>query len=114
MNIELPWAAEFPGAITVCDTQGVILDMNEKAIQGYAASGGRALIGRNALDCHPEPARAKLQNMLAEGRTNVYTIEKKGVKKLIYQAPWYREGTLAGFVELSLEIPAELPHFIRK
>ena len=44
---------------------------------------------------------------------NVYTIEKHGIKKLIYQAPWYRDGEFAGLVELAIELPAELPHFVR-
>jgi hypothetical protein len=51
--------------------------------------------------------------MLAARRKNVYTIEKRGVKKLIYQVPWTRDGIYAGFVELSLEIPFEMPHFVR-
>ena len=36
------------------------------------------------------------------------------MRKLIYQSPWYRDGAYAGFVELSLEIPAEMPHFVRQ
>jgi hypothetical protein len=32
---------------------------------------------------------------------------------LIYQSPWYRDGQYAGFVEISLEIPFDMPHFIR-
>jgi hypothetical protein len=51
--------------------------------------------------------------MLAEGRKNVYTIEKRGVKKLIFQCPWTEEGAYRGFVELSLEIPFDMPHFVR-
>jgi hypothetical protein len=51
--------------------------------------------------------------MLRDHSTNVYTIEKNGVKKLIYQAPWYENGEYRGFVELSLEIPFDLPHFVR-
>ena len=35
------------------------------------------------------------------------------VRKLIYQAPWYRDGVHAGLVELSLELPADMPHFVR-
>ena len=46
-------------------------------------------------------------------QSNVYTIEKNGLKKLIYQSPWYQNGAYAGFIELSLEIPFELPHFVR-
>jgi hypothetical protein len=107
------WVEEFPGAVTVCDRDGVVLEMNERSVEGFAADGGRALVGTNVLACHPEPARRRLQNMLAAGETNVYTIEKAGVKKLIYQSPWYRDGRYAGFVELSLVVPATLPHFVR-
>ncbi|MBI4917494.1 MAG: diguanylate cyclase [Acidobacteria bacterium] len=104
---------EFPGAITVCDAAGTILEMNDLACRTFASDGGAALIGRNVLDCHPGPARAKLQGILERGERNVYTIEKNGVRKLIYQVPWYRDGVCAGLVELSLELPAELPHFVR-
>lgn len=107
------WIKEFPGAITVCDPQGIILEMNERSAEVFKEDGGTALIGSNLFDCHPEPARSKLKALMERQERNVYTIEKKGVKKLIYQTPWYREGEYAGFVELSLEIPTELPHFIR-
>ena len=107
------WVKEFPGAVTVCDGDGIIIEMNDRAAVTFAEDGGRALVGTSALDCHPERARAQLAGMLASGQANVYTIEKRGVKKLIYQSPWYRDGAYAGFVELSLEIPFELPHFVR-
>jgi hypothetical protein len=51
--------------------------------------------------------------LLGSRAKNVYTIEKNGVKKLIYQSPWYKDGEYAGFVEISLEIPLEIPHFVR-
>ncbi len=108
------WIKEFPAAVTVCDVHGVILEMNDKAARTFEKEGGTALIGRNLLECHPEPARSKVERLLAGGEKNVYTIEKNGVKKLIFQSPWYKNnGEYAGFVELSLEIPFELPHFIR-
>lgn len=108
------WIREFPAAITVCDAAGTILEMNERALAAFASDGGAALIGTNVLACHPEPARAKLAGMLASGQRNAYTIEKQGVRKMVYQSPWYEHGRYAGFVELSLEIPAELPHFARE
>jgi PAS domain-containing protein len=107
------WIDEFPAAVTVTDADGVILEMNEAAARAFADDGGLALIGTNVLDCHPEPSRAKLEGMLKSGQANVYTIEKGGRKKLIYQAPWTRAGRYAGFVELEVEIPFELPHFVR-
>jgi hypothetical protein len=107
------WVREFDGAITTCDPEGIILDMNDMATRVFEKRGGRALIGTNLLECHPEPARTKLLELLATRQTNVYTIEKHGSKKLIYQAPWYVDGKYRGFVELSVEIPKELPHFVR-
>jgi transcriptional regulator with PAS, ATPase and Fis domain len=110
---EVDWLKEFPGAITICDAHGILLDMNDKAAVTMEKEGGRALVGKNILDCHPETARSKTEQMLASQSKNVYTIEKNGVKKLIFQSPWYRNGRYAGFVELSLEIPSDLPHFVR-
>ena len=48
------WLEEFPGAITVCDTRGIILEMNTRAAQVFQEQGGKALIGKNLLDCHPD------------------------------------------------------------
>lgn len=112
MNIN--WADEFAGAITVCDRNGIVMYMNEKSKKTFAKNGGGELIGKSLLDCHPEPARTKLINMLKNGNKNAYTIEKEGVKKLIYQSPWFENQEFMGFIELSVEIPIEMPHFIRK
>jgi hypothetical protein len=107
------WVDEFPGAVTVCALDGTILEMNAKSEATFAKYGGRALAGSDVRACHPPAARAKLEELLATGKTNAYTIEKGGVRKLIYQAPWYKNGELAGLVELSLEIPENIPHFKR-
>jgi hypothetical protein len=112
MNTEL-WVREFPAAITVCDRNGIIVAMNDKACVSFAEDGGADLIGTNLIDCHPEPSRTKVKELLAAGTANVYTIEKAGIKKLIYQSPWYENGTYAGLVELSLPVPEEMPHFVR-
>jgi len=103
------WARELPAAITVCDKDGLILEMNDKAKSTFSGD----LVGKSVLDCHPEPARTTLKRLLETGGSNVYTIEKEGKKKLIHQTPWYRDGKPAGLVELSLELPAEMPHHIR-
>jgi transcriptional regulator with PAS, ATPase and Fis domain len=107
------WAKELPVSITVCDDDGIILEMNEKACKTFESDGGKKLIGTNLLDCHPVPSRTKVKELLSTQTQNVYTIEKNGVKKLIYQSPWYQDGKFAGLVELSMEIPFEMPHFIR-
>jgi transcriptional regulator with PAS, ATPase and Fis domain len=108
------WIKSFPAAITVCDDHGIILEMNDKAIDAFQEDGGKQLLGKNLLDCHAEHARSKIEEMLRNQNSNYYTIEKRGVKKLIYQVPWYQDGKYAGFVELSLPVPFEMPHFIRE
>jgi transcriptional regulator with PAS, ATPase and Fis domain len=110
---ENAWVKGFPGAITISDTRGIVLDMNDKAEKTFEDDGGRALIGTSMLPCHPGEARRKLEEMMKNQQANVYTIEKKGKKKLIYQVPWYKEGVYAGFIEMALEIPFEMPHFLR-
>ncbi len=47
------WVKGFSGAITVCDTEGVILEMNDAAIEAFRDDGGEQLLGANVLDCHP-------------------------------------------------------------
>lgn len=101
-------------AVTVCKTDGEIIAMNRKSKTVNLKPGQESIIGQNVLDCHPEPARTKLQGLLDHQGTNAYTIEKNGVKKLIYQTPWYENGVFQGLVELSLEIPFEMPHYVRQ
>ena len=108
------WIREFCGAATVCDADGVILEMIDKAARTFEKDGGRSLIGKNLLDCHEGLAHEKLLELLRTKERNVYTIEKNGIKKMIYQSPWFEKGEYRGFVELSLEIPFEMPHFVRK
>ena len=108
-----PWVRELPVAITVVNAEGIILEMNNKSVETFGADGGEALIGKNALECHPEPSRTKLARLLEAPQANIYTIEKGGRRKMICQIPWFRSRKFAGIVELSIEIPDDVPHFVR-
>jgi hypothetical protein len=108
------WAHELPSSILVCDLRGIVLEMNSRAAEMYRSFGGMDLIGKSLIECHPEPARSRVVRLLETGETNIYTIEKNGIKKLLYQSPWYRNGSREGMIELAIEIPRELPHFVRK
>jgi transcriptional regulator with PAS, ATPase and Fis domain len=108
------WIKEFNGAVTICDADGIIIYMNDKAVKTFESDGGEMLLGTNVLDCHPEPSKTTLKNLMDERKVNCYTIEKNGVKKLIYQSPAFQNGAYSGFIEFSFEIPFELPNFIRK
>jgi transcriptional regulator with PAS, ATPase and Fis domain len=108
------WTDDFLGAITVCDRDGIVVYMNERSKLSFAKSGGGELIGKSLIDCHPEPSRSLLLKMLAEPMTNSYTIEKNGIRKMIHQSPWMENGEFKGVVEMSFEVPMDLPHHIRK
>lgn len=110
MNI---WSDEFDGSITICDRDGIITYMNDTSKRVFMKDGGGDLVGTNLLDCHPEPSRSKLFEMLKVPTTNIYTIEKAGIKKIIHQSPLYENGVFSGLIEISFEIPQRLAHFIR-
>jgi len=105
---------ELPVALTVCDAEGTILFMNDRAGETFGKYGGLELLGSNVLDCHPEPSRTKLAGMLSSGQPHCYTIEKKDVRKLIYQGPWHEGGVCKGFVEISIVLPHAMPHYKRE
>jgi hypothetical protein len=109
------WLDQDEAAITICDLNGIIIYMNERsklAFTKYDESG--VTIGSSLIECHPEPSRTKLLSMLKEPQTNVYTIEKRGIKKLIRQSPWYNDGVFCGVVEISFVIPFVMAHHLRE
>jgi len=108
---EIEWSEQLNCAVTVCDADGIILYMNEKARRTFAAHGN--LIGRNLFECHSEESCRKIRHMLSTGESNAYTINKGPVKKMIYQSPWRKDGVVAGMVEISMVIPDEMPHYVR-
>ncbi len=103
----------FPGAVTICTPEGIIQYMNSAAETLLAKHGGRALIGTNVLDCHPSPAREILEGLMRERRSNTYTSEKNGTKRLVYQFPLFDGGAYSGYGEISFEIPFTIPNFVR-
>ncbi len=107
------WIKEYCVAITVCDDQGTIIEMNAKAQQSFAKYGGAKLLGKNLADCHNPASQEIIKEMIEHHRTNAYTIESNGSKKLIFQAPRIIDGKYQGIVELSLDLPAEMPHHKR-
>ncbi len=102
------WSDELDCAVTVCDTDGVVIYQN-----GRSREVNGEMLGKSLIPCHNERSRAIIRRLLDEGGRNVYTIEKKGVRKLIYQTVWRREGRVCGLVEYSMEIPSEMPHYVR-
>ena len=107
------WVKEFPVAVTVTDAEGTIIEMNDRSLESFKEDGGAALLGTSVFDCHPEPSKTKTYALYESRAPNHYTIRKKGQKKIIHQIPCYKDGLFDGFVEISIPIPDELPHFDR-
>ena len=119
MSIPLPevrlpdWAKSLPAAITVTDAEARIIYMNEKSASTFKNDGGSPLIGKSLYDCHNPNSISIIRNLIENGGTNTYTIEKNGIRKLIYQSAWLNEGITGGLVEISIVLPADMPHHIR-
>lgn len=98
------WSKELDAVISVCNTQGIIIEMNDKAIRHFGKYGGGDLVGSNLLDCHPEPSKSKLKDLMRTQGSNTYIVENSENKRLITQKPWYQNGKYAGFIEIQIEI----------
>jgi transcriptional regulator with PAS, ATPase and Fis domain len=112
-QMKVNWIEEFPAAITVCDKNGIVLAMNEESVLSFAKDGGSELIGKNLFDCHKPESVIKIKELMNDNKANAYTIEKNGIHKFIYQAPWFENGELKGLVEFTTEIPSDMQHHIR-
>lgn len=110
---QFEWAKTINGAVTVCDRDGKIIYMNDASRKSFIPDGGEELVGKSLFPCHSENSAQIIRKLIAEGGTNVYTIKKKGVKKLIYQTPFYEDGGVAGLVEFSFILPEDMPHHNR-
>lgn len=109
ISFEKPsWADELDCAVTLCDTEGIVCYQNERS---RAVNGD--VRGQSLLPCHNDRSREIIRHLLETGSRNVYTIEKHGIRKLIYQTVWREAGEVRGLVEFSMEIPGEKPHYIR-
>jgi transcriptional regulator with PAS, ATPase and Fis domain len=102
-----------PVAITVSDKEGKVVYMNDKSAKVFEKQGGKELLNKNLFDCHSAMSQEKIKSMMSDNSTNAYTIEKNGIKKIIFQTPWYLDNEVNGMVEFSFEIPVEMPHFKR-
>jgi hypothetical protein len=108
------WVKELPAEIMVCDSGGIILEMNDQAKALFAEDGGRGLLGKNVLACHPQPALGKLERLLDKRTANSYFNTENGEKRFFFQSPWFKDGAYAGFVEISFGVPEQIPHFTRE
>ena len=102
------WTDTLDASITVCSKEGEILYMNEASAVHYRKDGGRTLIGKNLVDCHPGQSKNVVTAMLQSPNTNIYITEKKDQSTMVYQAPWFHDGNHAGIVEILIPLPKKI------
>ena len=85
--------------------------MNDKAKETFASHGD--LVGKNLMGCHNDRSKEIIRHLLETGGSNAYTIEKNGLRKMIYQTAWKQDGKVAGLVEISMVIPSDMSHYVR-
>ena len=101
-------------AITVTDENGIFTDMNLHSKRVNLKDVTKTVVGKDIKGCHNERSNAIIKDMIENQKVNAYTITKNGQKKLIYQAPWFKDnGDFGGLVEISLVIPEQMPHYNR-
>lgn len=105
----LDWAKSLNCGITVCDNSGKIVYMNDSAISFKHGD----LTGRNIFDCHNSNSCRIIRELLETGGQHVYTIEKDGIKKLLYQSAYKENGKVMGLCEIMVALSNDIPHFIR-
>ena len=107
------WEQEANMAVTICDKEGTIVFMNEKSKETFLKPEERTLVGKNLFKCHNEESKKKIKELMKNPKSNTYTMEAKGTKKLIHQLPWMKNGECIGMVELSIILPKDMPHHAR-
>jgi hypothetical protein len=107
--LDKTWMKSLPMNLIVCDKDFVITEMNQQAMERYAAEGGSKLIGKSLLDCHNPESREKIKKIAENCQPNVYYVNKNGVQKLVFQAPIVRNSAFYGLVELVLTLPKDIP-----
>jgi transcriptional regulator with PAS, ATPase and Fis domain len=101
-------------AITVTDENGKFIDMNKCSKIVNLKDSSKTVVGKDISECHTQRSNDIIKHIVESHTPNVYTITKKGRKKLIYQSPWFKEdNSFGGLVEISIFLPDNIPHFDR-
>lgn len=91
-------------AATVCDSEGIVLYQNSKAVQRDGDA-----VGRDLYRCHSAKSGEMIRRMIETGCSNTYESIKGDCRTLVHQTPWRdNDGKVAGLIELTVELPQEI------
>ncbi|MBQ6268875.1 MAG: PAS domain-containing protein [Bacteroidetes bacterium] len=100
---------EIDAAITICDLNFKIVYMNNKSKNTFQ----NKKIGDDILACHNPHSIEIMNNIISTKKANVYSIDKNGIKKIIYQTPWLENNEVKGLIEFSFVVPVDMPNYKR-
>ncbi len=106
------WEKEVDATLIVSDENGIVIEMNDKSSRVFQ-DGTDRIVGTKVLDCHPQWAKPKVEELMTDKTPNCYTTESKGQKHFVYHTPWYENGVYKGLVELVIPIPFDMPNYVR-
>jgi transcriptional regulator with PAS, ATPase and Fis domain len=104
---------ELLNPITVCDSEGTIIYMNNASRKMLENYNSQNLIGKSLYDCHNPHSNEIIRRLLETGESNTYFTIKKGVKKLVHQTPWFTDGKISGLIEIITILPDDVQTFER-
>ncbi len=104
MQPDFDWLESYPACVTICDREANIIFMNQASRQNFARHGGGDLIGQSLYACHSIRSCELIREMLARQTGRTYLTARKGKKRLVHQAPWFRDGRFGGLVETIIDL----------
>lgn len=110
MNTCFDYLENVAFAACVCDRDGVVLYQNARSKKRDGD-----VIGKNLYGCHNAHSGQMIRHMIETGESNNYQIIRHGQRRLLHQTPWFEVpgGPVSGLIELSIDIPDEMPVFNR-
>lgn len=111
---EFNYFEEVENPVTVCDTEGIILYMNKASRAMLSKYGSDNLVGKSLYGCHNPNSNEIIKRLITNKESNTYFTLKNGVRKLVNQIPWYKNGEMAGLIETVMIIPEGTPTLERK
>jgi transcriptional regulator with PAS, ATPase and Fis domain len=110
---DLNWIQAMTEAAIVCDKEGIILEINDKALV-FNNREREDLIGTNVVDCHQENNHPKVRQLLQAGKHDMHIIHTNDTQFISYFSPWQKDGEYAGLIEFILEMPAHKLHLLHE
>lgn len=78
MNIDL--GKILPASIVICDVDGIIVYMNNRAEKNFESKGGYNLIGKSLFECHNERSSKIIKELISQKKSIHIQSKRKALK----------------------------------